>query len=209
MKLVYFTETNGKHFMPTSTWPKNYYHSTTHRTLKDETTDLYFIDDTRNTIRAKCFVLAIILIPLVHVYLCVLQTTLTLLNILLDIFNIIIKGRMNFSANVAKLAWDLVKLILAPLLVIALEITAFCGLLFPLNARKIYSSIERAMTNDLFEVHTFFNKKSFQESPSFIGNKAITAPCFQPKTIQKHQEEIHKDEAIPDLRIYSSQCGFN
>lgn len=179
----YISYTNISHFIPTLKWQNEYTVQSTqkevlYRVIEDETTNLLYLNDPKNLIRFKCFLLATIGVPVIHVILCALQTAVNVLNIFLDILKIILNGRENLSENLGNLTLNLFKLILAPLLVIALEITAVLGLLFPLNARKIYSSIERAMTNDLFEVHTYFNKKTHK---NVHGNKSVAAPCFQSK----------------------------
>lgn len=201
--MPFVTDTNLSHFTPTLLWPNQYQdlylytyeqdgNKYSERTpmwrLVDPTTGLYFLSDPRYIIRLKFFYLALIGVPLMHIILTTFQTIVNLIRLIFDFGKMIYDGKKNFAENFSKFLNDILRLLFTPLICVALEITAIFGLLFPLNARKIYGSTERAMTNTL-EVYSFYNKQFMKNMvKNSEGNKGISAPCFQPKFIQSNEQ---------------------
>ena len=66
---------------------------------------------------------------------------------------------------------DLLKIAATPFLVIALELSALYGIVFPKDGRKLYASVERL----------FFSKCNMKAIDLLSRKPALTAPCFQPE----------------------------
>lgn len=195
MKKFFVYDTKCSHFRPTFLWPKKY--ETTeipHRTVLDKTSELLFLNDPRELVHIKCILLSIF-VPIFHGALSVLQILFSIGKLGLDIKRTIIEGPTKFYDNLHNVLKDLIKIILAPLLVIILELTAIVGMILPLNARKIFGSIERLMVNE-FEVHKFWNSRYINNDKFQEGNKAVLAPCFQPHMF--YDDSLETDN-FPDM----------
>lgn len=79
--------------------------------------------------------------------------------------------------SINQIPLEIIKLLSAPLILIAAEITVILGLIFPLNARKIFASIERLLINN----YDFVYKRA-------ITNKLNT--IFDSTKIAKSHEYI-------------------
>lgn len=131
-----------KHFTP-SFWGTEYtpwqHQNEINKSVKDPLTDELYLNDSRNTIRLKCFLLAIA-VPIVY-------SCLVIASIIWSIIIVLIIFGMwccnNNNARDDSISFEILKLLLVPLLLIAAEVTVILGLIFPLNARKIFGSIER------------------------------------------------------------------
>ncbi len=191
MTSFFVSDVELNHFKPTLLWPRNYSTQKSGRSILDETSKHYYLNDSRFVIRFKLFLLATFCVPIIHVSFAAIQIIASMFKMLLNLSKIL-TDRENSSLHAYNALKDLIKIILAPLLVIALEISAIIGLIFPLNARKIFGSIERFMVNE-FEAHSCYNKTIIQEE--ILENKGLSAPCFQPKTRgdepPKDQTNIH------------------
>ncbi len=164
-------------FQPTLLWPAEYEVTCPRRRLVlDPKTNQLYINDDRFEVRIK-FLLLIVGVSIFHTMLAILQIIVSCFKLFKDLIKVLIGGYNNITKNFYDLFEDLCKIIIVPLLVAALEITAMIGLIFPLNSRKIFASIERLMVNS-FEVHNYYNN----EFSVFKNNKFILAACFQPKS---------------------------
>lgn len=182
-KKSYVHDTKWSDFQPTLNWP-NKYKPSIYRTVKDPTTDYLFLADTRSIVREK-FLHLIIYTPILHGLLAAAQIIYSFIKLLYDLIRLIIDGKQNLNKNANQILKDFIVLILAPLCVIALELTAINGLMFPLNSRKMFSSTERFISNT-FYIHNQYNFFDIQDAGNKnIGNKGIAAPCFQPKQSPK------------------------
>lgn len=199
----YVQNVSYKHFAPTFIW-KIDTQGEYKRTTLDKNSKMLFLNDSRWVIRAK-FLLLNIYTPILHGLLLGAQVIFSCLKSFYDLCNIIIDDKKFFYHNTLELLKNILKILVAPLLLITLQLTAVLGLLFPLNARKIYGNIERLMVNN-FEVHKFHNHKLttclrslYNPSKDSIinveqptkdplinvdqtrkNNKFVLAPCFQP-----------------------------
>jgi len=74
-------------------------------------------------------------------------------------------------SRIQKQASDLLKILVTPILVSALLLSALYGIINPKDGRKLYRSIER-----------LFSSKCKMKAIDPLSRKpALTAPCFQPK----------------------------
>lgn len=73
-------------------------------------------------------------------------------------------------SRIQKQASDLLKILVTPILVSALVLSALYGIINPKDGRKLYASTERL----------FFSKCKMKAIDPLSRKPALTAPCFQP-----------------------------
>lgn len=169
-----------KHLMPTLFWPLKYeYTKIPVSRIKDPTTNLLFLKDSRLLVSFKFLVLTAA-VAIYHSFLAALQILFETYKLFCNLTKLFTDDKKNRSMHKDNILKNVLNIIIAPLMVILLEITAIIGIILPLNCRKIYGSIERFMSLN-FEVHKHYNLSMIQQHDFHIGNKAILAPCFQPK----------------------------
>lgn len=131
----------------------------------DSSTGDKYVNDERNTIRLKCTML-LFSVPIMHGFIALLDIVIRLMKCLSFYhFWKIKKGRVStisipqpsLSVRAYSFVLDLVHIILAPICLICMELSALYGLFLPNNGRKLYNNFERLQYGE-----------------------AILANCFQP-----------------------------
>jgi hypothetical protein len=131
--------------------------------LIDQTTGRKYGNETKGTVRLKCFLLCFGT-PIAHSVAAVINVIYRIVKLVtLSHFWIAKSGerKYNFTARLADAGKDVLRILLQPFSIIGLELSALFGVFTPYNGRKLYATIERA------------------EYGSYIS-----APCFQPDPTQ-------------------------
>lgn len=142
-----------KDFCPWNTWREELYG------VIDETTNRRYLNDSRSVVSLKCFMLTVGT-PVVHLIAGVINIAYRILRILIG-YHFWKEGELSFTARLAEAGVDLLRIVLAPLAFVGLELSAIYGIFNPYDGRKLYASFERAQYD-----------------------KFILAPCFQPDPTQ-------------------------
>lgn len=150
-----------EHFTP-SFWKYTYNEDlNSHRKIKDPLNNDYYLDEPKYIIRDKCFCLSLA-VPIFHTAIMIANMTLCVLNS----FYYLGKGMIFRDASqFAKIPFEIFKLLLAPFLLIFAELTAIIGILMPLNARKIFASIERFLVIN-YDFSGYLQKNSYEKIAS-------------------------------------------
>lgn len=150
-------------FMPHNNWevweigPK-YGDSTTPRYIRDKSTGRVYFNEPPEIVGLKCFLLTLGT-PLVHL-------AASVCNILYRAMKLVTGAHFweeedckpySLEDRLEEAGKDALRILISPLAIIGLELSALYGMIMPYDGRKLYASIERAMY------------ESF-----------ILAPCFQP-----------------------------
>ncbi len=127
--------------------------------LIDQSTGRLYLNESKGVVRFKCFLLTVGT-PFVH-------SIAGICNIALRIFRLVTFYHLRrdkpeeksyaFTARLGDAVKDLLRVVIQPIAIFGLELSAIYGLFRPYDGRKLYASIERAQ----------------------YGN-FILAPCFQP-----------------------------
>ena len=135
-------------------WP---YTGGTPKVLIDKATGRKYLNESKGVIRNKCNLL-VIGTPLIHPIAAVVNVVYRILKLItLSHFWVGKELDYNFKARLGAAGKDLLRIIVAPLSLVGLELAALYGVVRPYDGRKLYASIERA-------IYGYF----------------ILAPCFQP-----------------------------
>jgi len=128
------------------------------RFIIDETTKRRYTNESSGCVRFKCFLL-VFGTPIVHSLTALFHAATKIFNLVtLYHFWVNLEGdAYNFKGRLENAGNDLLNLIILPLSIVGLELSAIFGVLSPYDGRKLYASIERAAYGD-----------------------SILAPCFQP-----------------------------
>ena len=121
--------------------------------VRDPLTDELYLNDSRFIIRNK-FLILNIAVPIFYTYL-------VAASILLGIIKLCILFGMwccgySSQESIYRIPSEALKIFLAPFILIAAEVTVLLGLIFPLNARKIFASIERLFIDNYYIPHYIF-----------------------------------------------------
>lgn len=131
------------------------------RNIIDQTTGRKYFNESKTTVGFKCF-LVTLGTPIVHTIASLLNVAWRILKLVtLSHFWVPQKGNYNFTARAKEAGKDLLRIVVTPLAIIALELSAIYGIIRPYDGRKLYASCERALYNHF-----------------------ILAPCFQPSPTQ-------------------------
>lgn len=124
----------------------------------DESTGRRYWNESKGIVRFKCALLTVGT-PLIHPLTSVVTGVgLSALRVLsLSHFWAPYDINASFSEKLVNMSTDLLKIVIWPLFLLALELSAIYGLISPYNGRKLYASLERAYYDG-----------------------AVLAPCFQP-----------------------------
>ncbi len=142
------------HFQPVNEW------STCNNILvlciiDSSTGDMYW-DEYPITIRGKAICLAIGA-PIVHVIAAVLSIAVSIFRIIGSLLRIMLIQEGSLEEDLYTIGYCVGKILTAPLVVCALEISAIYAIFSPYNGRKLYASFERLQYG-----------------------RSVLAPCFQP-----------------------------
>lgn len=127
--------------------------------ITDKKMDQNYWNETKRRIRTKCALLTSIT-PLVHLVALICNLAFRIYNVLsTENFYVKKNGReeFDFAVGISKSGDDILRIVATPFAYIALELSAIYGIFRPLDGRKLYASLERAMYE-----------------------QEIFAPCFQP-----------------------------
>lgn len=135
------------------------------RHLKDKTTDRFYWNERKKTVRIKCLKL-IVAVPLVHTIGIALNIAYRIIK-LVTLSHFWIKkegeGKYDFKTRLKDAGKDLARIIASPIAIVGMELAVIYGLIRPYDGRKLYGTCERAI----------------------YGN-ALVAHCFQPSTAFAH-----------------------
>lgn len=154
---------NIRDFQPINSWkpdldgPK--YRDGTAQHLIDQTTGRKYLNESKGTVRFKCFLLTLGT-PIVHALASVVNMAYRIVKLVsFSHFWIPKDGEKsyNFKRRLKEAGTDLLRVVTQPIAFAGLELAAIYGLFSPYDGRKLYASIERAQYGHF-----------------------ILAPCFQP-----------------------------
>lgn len=154
------TDVSIKDFQPINTWkldldgPKWFY-SNEPRYIIDTTTDRRYWNESKGCVGFKCFLLTLGT-PIVHPIAAIVNIAIRVLKIL-SLSHFWLPTSHSLKGRLKDVGQDLLKILISPLVIPALELAAIYGMVTPYDGRKLYASIERA-----------------------IYGSFILAPCFQP-----------------------------
>ena len=144
----------------------------------------YYLNEPKYILRRK-FLLLNFAVPIIY-------TALTVANIIMCVIKFLyylITGIANLDKKqLSKIPLEIGKLLLAPLILIFAEAIVIMGLFMPLDARKIFASIERFLVIN-YDAASFLHDVIYAKDSKKDSNlRDILAPCFQPKVIKENKE---------------------
>jgi hypothetical protein len=150
-------------FRPINIWEIDHdgakYHDGSPEHVVDLTTGRRYWNESKGTIRFKCFLLTLG-VPLIHPITAAVNVAYRVVKLVSFYHFWGIKdaqGRFNLKESLSKAGKDALRIIATPLSIVGLELAAIYGLFRPYDGRKLFASIERATYGSF-----------------------ILAPCFQP-----------------------------
>ncbi len=161
--MIFIMDVSIKDFCPCNQWQVDIeagnYSSGEYMYVTDATTGRKYWNESKDTLRTKCCVLALIT-PIGHPIagcMNIAYRTLKVLSLSHFWMNDAQETSYNFTARLLNAAGDVFRIPMQPAAILGLELASLYGTIRPNDGRKLYASIERAQ----------------YETP-------VLAPCFQP-----------------------------